>query len=143
MDHVSGSTSLVSRFERQARSTPEAIAVDDAGQLVTYRQLDQWSDAVCAELLAAGVAPGGLIGVLLPRDSRWIAAILGVLKTGCGYVPLDPLYPAERLAMMASDSALTLVLSEPSGPDPALGKPCGDAGRDRACSVDGTPARWP
>ncbi|WP_326796414.1 amino acid adenylation domain-containing protein [Streptomyces sp. NBC_01808] len=124
MDHVSGSTSLVSRFERQARSTPEAIAVDDAGQLVTYRQLDQWSDAVCAELLAAGVAPGGLIGVLLPRDSRWIAAILGVLKTGCGYVPLDPLYPAERLAMMASDSALTLVLSEPSGPDPALGRPC-------------------
>ncbi|APU13110.1 amino acid adenylation domain-containing protein [Actinoalloteichus fjordicus] len=121
---MSGSTSLVSRFERQAGSTPAAIAIDDAGQRVTYQQLDAWSDEVCAELMAAGVVPGGLVGVLLPRDSRWIAAILGVLKTGCGYVPLDPMYPAERLAMMASDSALTLVLGESSGTEPVLGLPC-------------------
>jgi len=120
---VSDPTSLISQFELQAGSTPEAIAIDDAGQLVTYQQLAQWSDAVCADLMAAGVAPGGLVGVLLPRDSRWIAAILGVLKAGCGYVPLDPLYPAGRLAMMASDSALTLVIGESSGTDPASGLP--------------------
>jgi amino acid adenylation domain-containing protein len=121
---MGGPTSLISHFERQAGSTPEAIAIDDAGRLVTYRQLDQWSDAVGADLMAAGVAPGGLVGVLLPRDSRWIAAILGVLKAGCGYVPLDPLYPAGRLAMMASDSGLTLVIGESSGTDPASGLPC-------------------
>lgn len=120
---MGGPTSLISQFERQARSTPGAIAIDDAGQLVTYHQLDRWSDAVRADLMAAGVVPGGLVGVMLPRDSRWIAAILGVLKTGCGYVPLDPLYPAGRRAMMAADSALTLVIGESPGTDPASGLP--------------------
>lgn len=115
--------SLVSRFERQARSRPDAIALDNDGQLTTYRQLDEWSDAVCADLITAGVVPGGLIGVLLPRDPRWIAAILGVLKTGCGYVPLDPLYPAARLEMMMEDSELTLLLGESSGADPASSLP--------------------
>jgi amino acid adenylation domain-containing protein len=121
---MGGPTSLISHFERQAGSTPAAIAIDDAGQLVSYRQLDQWSDAVCADLVAAGVGPGGLVGVLLPRDARWIAAILGVLKAGCGYLPLDPLYPAARLAMMASDAALTLAIGESPGTDPASGLRC-------------------
>ena len=121
---MGGSTSLVSQFELQAGSTPRAVAIDDAGQLVTYHELDQWSDAVCADLLAAGAVPGGFVGVLLSRDSRWIAAILGVLKAGCGYVPLDPLYPAGRRAMMAADSSLALILGESAGTDPASGLRC-------------------
>jgi amino acid adenylation domain-containing protein len=109
--------SLVAQFERQAQSTPHAVALDDDGQLTTYAQLDQWSDTVCADLMAAGAVPGGLIGILLPRDSRWIPAILGVLKAGCGYVPLDPLYPEERLALMVEDSGLKLILGDPAGAD--------------------------
>ncbi|MCT2588343.1 AMP-binding protein, partial [Actinophytocola gossypii] len=116
--------SLVSRFGVRVGSTPDAVAIEDSGRFVTYGQLDRWSDAVCAELVAVGVVPGGLVGVLLPRDSRWIAAILGVLKAGCGYVPMDPLYPVERLTMMASDSAVSVVLGESSGTDPASGLPC-------------------
>lgn len=114
---MAGPMSLMARFERQARSTPDAIAFDDDGELTTYARLDRWSDAVCAELIAAGAAPGGLIGVLLPRDARWIPAILGVLKTGCGYLPLDPLYPAERLALMIEDSGVKLILGDPGGTD--------------------------
>ncbi|HEU5269787.1 MAG TPA: amino acid adenylation domain-containing protein [Jatrophihabitans sp.] len=120
---MAGPVSLVSRFQQQAGATPDAIALDDGGRRTTYRELDEWSDAVCADLVAAGVAPGGLIGVLLPRDPRWIAAILGVLKTGCGYVPLDPLYPAARLAMMMEDSALTVVLGESPEAGPATSLP--------------------
>ncbi|GAA1647201.1 amino acid adenylation domain-containing protein [Catellatospora bangladeshensis] len=115
---MTGPTSLISRFERQAGSTPHAVALDDDGRLTTYAQLDQWSDAVCADLLAAGAVPGGLIGILLPRDSRWIAAILGVLKAGCGYVPLDPLYPQARLSMVMEDAGLTLILGDAPGIDP-------------------------
>lgn len=114
---MTGLLSLVSQFERQARSTPDAVAFDDDGELTTYAQLDRWSDAVGADLIAAGAVPGGLIGVLLPRDARWIPAILGVLKTGCGYVPLDPLYPDERLALMMDDAGLKLILGDPAGPD--------------------------
>jgi len=114
---MAGAMSLVARFERQARSTPDAVAFDEAGELTTYAQLDRWSDAVCAELIAAGAEPGGLVGVLLPRDARWIPAILGVLKTGCGYLPLDPLYPAERLALMIEDSGVKLILGDPSEVD--------------------------
>src|ERR1051326_591027 len=114
---MAGLMSLIARFERQARSTPHAVALDDDGQLTTYAQLDQWSDTVCADLMAAGAVPGGLIGIRLPRDARWIPAILGVLKTGCGYVPLDPLYPQERLALMAEDSGLKLILGDPADAD--------------------------
>lgn len=114
---MAGLMSLVAQFERQAQSTPHAVALDDGGQLTTYAQLDQWSDTVCADLMAAGAVPGGLIGILLPRDSQWVAAILGVLKTGCGYVPLDPLYPDERLAMMMEDAGLKLILGDPAGAD--------------------------
>ena len=114
---MAGLMSLVSHFERQAQSTPHAVALDDDGELTTYAQLDQWSDAVCADLIAAGTVPGGLVGILLPRDSRWIPAILGVLKTGCGYVPLDPLYPDERLGLMMEDAGLKLILGDPAGAD--------------------------
>ncbi len=114
--------SLVSEFERQARLTPHAVALDDDGQLTTYARLGECSDAVCAELMAAGAVPGGLIGIRLPRGSLWIAAILGVLKTGCGYVPLDPLYPQARLDLMMEDAGLTLVLGDASGSDLESGK---------------------
>ncbi|MDE0775678.1 MAG: amino acid adenylation domain-containing protein [Nocardioides sp.] len=114
---MSGPASLVSAFEAQTRATPDAVAVDDEGQLITYAELDGWADAVCADLLAAGVAPGELVGIQLPRDSSWIAAIIGVLKAGCGYVPLDPLYPVARLSSIAQDAGLTVILGEASDLD--------------------------
>ncbi len=121
---MTGPISLVSEFERQVGSTPHAIALDDDGQLTTYAELDQWSDAVCADLIAAGAGPGGLIGVMLARDSRWIPAILGVLKAGCGYVPLDPLYPDARLALVMEDAGLTLILGEAAGKELASNPVC-------------------
>ncbi|MDG6101869.1 amino acid adenylation domain-containing protein [Dactylosporangium aurantiacum] len=95
-------------FEEQARSTPDRVAVI-AGQVRTsYAQLDAWANRIARRLRRAGAGPGTLVGVCLGRDEHLVPALLGVLKTGAAYVPMDPAYPAERLAYIAADAATAL-----------------------------------
>jgi len=77
----------------------------------SYGELATWSNRIAHELLAQGIGPGDRVGLCLPRDGDLLPALLAVLKTGAAYVPLDPAFPAERLAFMAADSGLRLVLS--------------------------------
>jgi amino acid adenylation domain-containing protein len=105
--------SLVSGFEEHARRSPGVPAVTGGGRTFSYQELQQWSDAVCADVLAAGASPGSLVGVSVRAGAAQVAAILGVLKAGCGYVPLDPAYPAARLSFIMSDSAMAVALVEP------------------------------
>ncbi|MEV4416171.1 amino acid adenylation domain-containing protein [Catellatospora sp. NPDC049609] len=93
---------------------PDAVAVVAADSAMTYAQLDAEADAVARALAARGVGPGDLVAVCLPRTSRLIPALLGVLRTGAAYLPLDPEHPPARRAELLAD-ARPAVLLVPDG----------------------------
>lgn len=96
----------------QAARTPGKLAVaSEYGQL-TYHDLNQRSDAIAAALAAGGFGRGCIVGICMRRTPELIAALFGVLKAGAAYVPLDPDYPAERLAFIARDAAIKAVLTD-------------------------------
>ena len=99
-------------FEAQAARTPDAIAVERAGQTLTYRELDAEADALARTLRARGIGRGDLVALFVDRSPRMLVAMLGVLKSGAAYVPLDPGYPAERLRFMLEDAAVAAIVSE-------------------------------
>ncbi|MBV9862560.1 MAG: amino acid adenylation domain-containing protein [Alphaproteobacteria bacterium] len=107
-------------FSAQAVAAPQAIAVEDDGSRLSYAELDRRSDIIAAALAKRGVEPGALVGLCVERSAAMLAGILGILKAGAAYVPLDPYYPADRIAFMVEDSAAALVLTE-SGLIPRLG----------------------
>ncbi|GAB2962976.1 non-ribosomal peptide synthetase [Saccharothrix stipae] len=105
---VHGWASVPAQVARWVRETPDAPAVG----AVTFAELDVAANRVAHRLLALGVRPGSVVGVCLHRSPAGIAALLGVLRTGAAYLPLDPDYPAERLAHMLADSAAPVVVTE-------------------------------
>lgn len=99
-------------FERRARRTPDRTAVqDEAGGCLRYGELDARADDVARAIRARGVQPRTVVGVCADRSVDMVVALLGVLKAGAAYLPLDPEYPEERLAFMLEDSGASLVLS--------------------------------
>ena len=99
---------------RQAEARPDATAVRHRDTALTYRELTERVDALAARLTAAGVGRGRTVGVLLPRDAGLPVALLAVQAAGGTYVPLDPAYPRDRLAYMAEDAKLHLMLTHSS-----------------------------
>ncbi|MCX4028170.1 amino acid adenylation domain-containing protein [Endozoicomonas sp. SM1973] len=97
-------------FEQQADSTPEQTAVIFESQQLSYRQLNERANQLAYYLIDKGVTPGSFVGVCLPRSFDLITAILGILKAGGVYVPLDPNYPLDRLSFMIEDSKVKFVL---------------------------------
>ncbi len=95
-------------FARQAEQHPDAIALIDGPTRLTYRELN-----TRAEILAASLPAATAIGLLLDRSADFIVAILATLKAGSSYVSLDPAQPDERLATIAADAGLTLILTRP------------------------------
>ncbi|HEX6038739.1 amino acid adenylation domain-containing protein [Longimicrobium sp.] len=100
------------RFAARAAATPDAVAVVSGGERITYGALDAWSDRVAGALRAAGAAPGRIVGIHVDRTAGMVAGIMGILKTGAAYLPLDPVYPPERIAYMVDDSGAALVLAD-------------------------------
>ncbi len=100
-------------FEEQARRNPDAPAVNCAGERLTYKELDRRAGELAARLMRAGVGPGVRVGCCLDRSVRLAVGLLGILKAGAAYVPLDPGYPSERLAYMISDARIPLIVTEP------------------------------
>ncbi|MEA2695243.1 MAG: hypothetical protein QOJ16_4630, partial [Acidobacteriota bacterium] len=99
-------------FEEQARRTPEAPAVEMAGvRGLTYGELDARADRLARRLRRLGVGPEVPVGLHLERSPGMVVALLGVLKAGGAYLPLDPSYPEERLAYMLEDSGVGVVLT--------------------------------
>ncbi|MFI6306794.1 amino acid adenylation domain-containing protein [Amycolatopsis thailandensis] len=88
----------------QAVRTPQAVALADADGELGYEALVGLATAMAGRLAEAGVGPGDLVGVRLPRGRDAIVALLAVLRAGAGYVPLDPVYPEARLAMMVEET---------------------------------------
>jgi len=99
-------------FAEQAARTPAAVAVSDAAVELSYAELDRRSDTLARILAGRGAGPGTLVGVCVERSAMMAVALLGILKTGAAYLPLDPSYPAERLRFMIEDSEAALVVSE-------------------------------
>ena len=96
----------------QIGRTPDAVAVTGDGEL-TYAELDAWSDAIAARLIDRGVRPDQVVGVLLDRSVRLIPALLGVLKAGAAYLPIEPETPAARITQLLRDSQAPACLTEP------------------------------
>ncbi|MEO6089073.1 MAG: amino acid adenylation domain-containing protein [Umezawaea sp.] len=97
--------------ERTADRTPDAVAVVFESQELTYRELDQRANKLAHHLRALGAGRGALVGICLPRSPDLVVATQAVMKSGAAYVPLDPEYPADRLAHMVRDSASLLVIT--------------------------------
>ena len=99
-------------FERQAAATPDAAAVVwDAGRL-SYRELNENANRIAHFLRARGIGAGARVGLYLDRSPEMIAALLGVLKAGSAYVPVDPAYPRERVTATFADADVSIVLSQ-------------------------------
>ena len=101
---------LQALFEAQARRTPDAIALQDDHQTLSYRQLNEAANRLAHHLIELGVDSQSRVGVCLERGPALVIGLLAALKAGAAYVPLDPGYPAERLAYMLADSAARIVL---------------------------------
>lgn len=99
-------------FEQRVASQPDAIALECDGHALSYAALDDWANRVAHHLVERGAAPGTFVGVCLSRGLSLVAALLAVAKSGAAYVPLDPDYPAERLAFMLEDTRAPLVVTE-------------------------------
>ncbi|MFF5456121.1 non-ribosomal peptide synthase/polyketide synthase [Streptomyces sp. NPDC012950] len=102
-------------FEEQARRTPEAVALVDEDGRTTYAELDARAEALAHRLAAHGVAAESVVAVAVPRSAASLVALLGVMKAGAAYLPVDVDYPADRVRHMLSDSgARTVVTTGPS-----------------------------
>ncbi|MFI2612906.1 amino acid adenylation domain-containing protein, partial [Kitasatospora sp. NPDC018616] len=99
------------RFAAQAALTPDAVAVRTDGRTVSYAELDAAANRLAHHLLELGVRRGEFVAVLADRDERLLTAVLGVLKAGAAYLPLDPETPAERLAHQLADSAARVLIT--------------------------------
>jgi len=100
------------KFKQWVDAQPEATAVEHNGQALTYRELDERANRLARYLRAQGIGADDLVGICLERSPEMIVGILGTLKAGAAFVPLDPAYPHERLAYMIEDSGLKLLLTQ-------------------------------
>lgn len=100
------------QFEQQAFLQPEQIAVISGKHSLTYRELSALSNRIANHLRASGIMPGSFVGLGLHRCLELPAALLGILKSGAAYVPLDPGYPAARIAQMIDSSKLAFVVTK-------------------------------
>ncbi|HEV2735391.1 MAG TPA: amino acid adenylation domain-containing protein, partial [Longimicrobiaceae bacterium] len=100
--------------ERQAARTPEAVAVAFRGGSLTYAELDARADRLARFLVRRGVGPDVPVGLCVERSPEMMVGVLGILKAGGAYLPLDPAYPAERLAFMLADARIPVLLTQAS-----------------------------
>ncbi|HEX5635413.1 MAG TPA: amino acid adenylation domain-containing protein, partial [Gemmatimonadales bacterium] len=112
-------------FAAQAARTPGAPALRFGDRTLTYAELDERANQLAHRLRAMGAGPESLVGVWLERSAEMVVALLGVLKAGAAYVPLDPAFPAERIEYMMSDARVAVVVTQgslaatlPAGPQP-------------------------
>ncbi|WP_189457677.1 AMP-binding protein, partial [Aquimarina muelleri] len=102
---------IVDLFLEQVSKTPEAIAVIFEGEELSYKELDNRSNQLGHYLQDQGVEPDDLVGICLDRSLEMLIGILGILKSGGAYVPIDPEYPKDRIDYMLDDAGIRLVLS--------------------------------
>ena len=102
---------FVARFASVVARTPEALALHADTLQCSYVELDRWTNRIARLLLDEGMQPGQRIGICLPRSARQVASMLGVLKAGCTCVPIDPAYPAPRIARIVAQAEVALIFT--------------------------------
>ncbi|OLR93056.1 non-ribosomal peptide synthetase [Actinokineospora bangkokensis] len=112
VDYPTGT--LVGLFEAQVESTPDAVALVHDGVPLTYAELNERANRLAHRLIDDGVGPESVVGVRRDRGHGLVVALLAIQKAGGAYLPLDPDYPAERLAYMCEDAGAEVVLSDPA-----------------------------
>ncbi|MEU1406737.1 amino acid adenylation domain-containing protein [Streptomyces sp. NPDC005728] len=115
-------------FEGHARERPDAVAVVSEEARLTYGELNARANRLAHWLIGRGVGPEDVVALALPRSADLVVAILGVLKAGAAYLPLDPEYPAARRRFMVEDARPVLVLDDPAAVDPGPTFPDTDPG---------------
>ncbi|HEU0012282.1 MAG TPA: amino acid adenylation domain-containing protein, partial [Longimicrobium sp.] len=113
-DHPYPDRPVHALFAEQAARTPDAVALAYQGRAITYAELDARANRIAHHLRARRVGPDVPVGVLAERAPETVAAVLGILKAGGGYLPLDPAYPADRLRYMLGDAGVRVVIA-PAG----------------------------
>ncbi|QWF85355.1 non-ribosomal peptide synthetase [Amycolatopsis sp. CA-230715] len=106
---------LVTRFEAQARRSPDRVALVDAGRKLTYTEVNARANQLARALVVRGAGPERLVAVALERTADLVTAVLAVLKTGAGYLPVDPAYPAERIRYTLTDARPVCLVTDGSG----------------------------
>ncbi|MBX8478174.1 amino acid adenylation domain-containing protein, partial [Pseudomonas cichorii] len=101
-------------FEAQVERTPDAVALVFGDECLSYAELNQRANGLAHHLRSQGVKPDSRVGICVERGIEMVVGLLAILKAGGGYVPLDPAYPAERIAYMLEDSAPAAVLAQSS-----------------------------
>lgn len=99
-------------FAAQAQQTPDALAVIFEDRSLTYRDLDQRTNQLAHYLREFDIGPESLVGVCIERSIEMVIALMGTLKAGAAYVPIDPTYPSERVAFMLEDSQTPVLLTQ-------------------------------
>lgn len=107
-------------FERRAREFPDEIALVRGRQQWTYGELNRRANVIAHTLLDSGLAPEDVVAVVTERSFEWAACVIGVLKTGGVYLPIEPSFPADRVTTMLRRSGCRFVLAEPAVPVPLL-----------------------
>lgn len=98
-------------FEQQVERTPQRIAIEFEGKELTYRQLNEKANQLARFLRHSGEIQGRIVGILATHSLEMVIAILGVIKAGGAYLPIDPNYPANRISYMLEDSGTTIILT--------------------------------
>jgi amino acid adenylation domain-containing protein len=106
------SGTLPALFEAQVARTPDATAVVFEGVEVSYGELNARANRLAQVLTERGVGPESVVGVALPRSVEWLVAMLGVMKAGGVYLPVDPAYPADRIGYVLGDSGAVCVITD-------------------------------
>ena len=99
-------------FEEEVRKRPEAVALVTGEECLTYGELNRRANRVAHHLRKKGVKADARVAICLERSLEMVVAIVGVLKAGGGYVPLDPDYPVERLRFMLQDSTPSILITQ-------------------------------
>ena len=103
---------IVSLFRRQAKATPDKIAVVFKDKRFTYAEVDEISDRIASYIASKGLGLEDIVAVLIPRCEWMAIASLGIIKAGCAFQPLDPSYPKERLNFMMQDTGTKLLIAD-------------------------------
>ncbi|HWR01256.1 MAG TPA: amino acid adenylation domain-containing protein [Chlorobaculum sp.] len=111
LKHYDISHCLHKLFERQAALNPDNTAVIDKMSILTYDELNRKANGIAASIRERSVLPGSFIGICLDRSADVICAILGILKAGCAYIPLNPDFPTERLRFIVKDARIAATLT--------------------------------
>ncbi|MFK7894496.1 MAG: amino acid adenylation domain-containing protein [Myxococcota bacterium] len=112
--HIAPGASLIERFANQAKRTPEAVAIRSGDATLTYAELAERSEAIAGALIRSGLAPGQRVAFSVERNERVLAFLLGILRAGGTYTPLDARLPKARLETIIEDIRPSLCLVDES-----------------------------